>query len=37
MLLGMGVSPALVTACGNPNSQYMDGRAEVVIHPLVSS
>jgi outer membrane protein OmpA-like peptidoglycan-associated protein len=37
MLLGMGVSPALVTASGNANSQYMDGRAEVVIQPLVSS
>ena len=37
MLLGMGVSPILVTASGNPNSQYMDGRAEVVIHPLTSA
>ena len=37
MLLGMGVSPALVTASGNPNSKYMDGRAEVVINPLISS
>ena len=37
MLLGMGVSPALITASGNPNSKYMDGRAEVVIHPLISS
>ena len=26
MLLGMGVSPIMVTASGNPNSQYMDGR-----------
>ncbi|BEQ16221.1 OmpA family protein [Desulfoferula mesophila] len=37
MLLGMGVAPVLVTASGNPNSRYMDGRAEVVIHPVVSS
>jgi outer membrane protein OmpA-like peptidoglycan-associated protein len=35
-LLGMGVPPALVTASGNPNSQYMDGRVEVVLTPLVS-
>jgi outer membrane protein OmpA-like peptidoglycan-associated protein len=34
--LAMGVSPILVTASGNPNSQYLDGRAELVIHPLVS-
>ena len=37
MLLGMGVSPILVTASGNPNSQYLDGRVEVVIHPLTSA
>jgi len=37
MLLGMGVSPVLVTASGNPNSKYMDGRAEIVIHPLRST
>ncbi len=37
MLLGTGVSPALVTASGNPKSQYMDGRVEVVIHPLTSA
>ncbi|MGB5424280.1 MAG: OmpA family protein [Desulfobacterales bacterium] len=37
MVLGMGVSPILVSASGNPNSQYMDGRAEVVIHPLTSA
>jgi outer membrane protein OmpA-like peptidoglycan-associated protein len=37
MLLGMGVSPILVTASGNANSQYMDGRAEIVIHPLTSA
>ena len=35
-LLGMGVPPALVTASGNPNSQYMDGRVELVLTPLVS-
>jgi hypothetical protein len=35
-LLGMGVPPARVTASGNPNSQYMDGRVELVLTPLVS-
>jgi hypothetical protein len=37
MLLLAGVSPALVTASGNANSKYMDGRVEVVIHPLISA
>ena len=37
MLLGMGVSPILVSATGNPNSEYLDGRVEVVIHPLSSN
>ena len=34
LLLGMGVPPILVTASGNQNSNYMDGRVELVIHPL---
>ena len=37
VLLGIGVAPILVTASGNPNSRYLDGRVEVVIHPLTSS
>jgi outer membrane protein OmpA-like peptidoglycan-associated protein len=37
MFLLAGVSPALVTASGNGNSKYMDGRVEVVVQPLVSS
>jgi outer membrane protein OmpA-like peptidoglycan-associated protein len=37
MLLLAGVSPALVTSSGNANSKYMDGRVEVVIHPLISA
>ncbi len=36
MLLGMGVSPILVSASGNPKSEYLDGRVEIVIHPLTS-
>ena len=36
MLLLAGVSPALVTASGNGNSKYLDGRVEVVVHPLIS-
>jgi outer membrane protein OmpA-like peptidoglycan-associated protein len=35
-LLGMGVPPVLVTATGNPNSQYMDGRVELILTPIVS-
>jgi len=31
-----GVSQVLVTASGNANSKYLDGRVEVVIHPLIS-
>jgi hypothetical protein len=30
------VSPVLVTASGNGNSKYLDGRVEVVVHPLIS-
>jgi outer membrane protein OmpA-like peptidoglycan-associated protein len=37
LFLLAGVSPALVTVSGNANSKYMDGRAEVVVQPLVSS
>jgi outer membrane protein OmpA-like peptidoglycan-associated protein len=36
MFLGMGVEPVLVTAADNPKSNYLDGRVELVIHPLVS-
>ena len=31
------VGPILVSASGNPNSNYLDGRVELVIHPLVSN
>ena len=34
-LLGMGVSPILVTASGNPMSSYEDGRAQLMIYPVV--
>jgi len=36
MLLGMGVKPILVTASGNAESRYHDGRVELIIRPLVS-
>ncbi len=36
MFLAMKVSPILVTASGNLKSSYLDGRVELVIHPLVS-
>ncbi|MDQ1336589.1 MAG: hypothetical protein QG552_3539 [Thermodesulfobacteriota bacterium] len=36
MLLGMNVPPILVTASGNSNSHYLDGRVEIIVHPLVS-
>jgi outer membrane protein OmpA-like peptidoglycan-associated protein len=35
-LLGMGVPSILVSASGNPRSSWEDGRAELVIHPVVS-
>ncbi len=34
-LLGMGVPPILVTASGNPRSTWEDGRAELMIYPVV--
>jgi len=37
LLLGIGVAPVLVTASGDPKSNYMDGRVELVVHPLVKS
>ncbi|MBB1094501.1 OmpA family protein [Rhodopseudomonas palustris] len=37
MFLGMGVPPILVSASGNPNSENLDGRVELVIHPLIST
>jgi outer membrane protein OmpA-like peptidoglycan-associated protein len=36
-LLGMGVPSILVSASGNPRSTWEDGRAELVIHPVVGS
>ena len=35
MFLGMGVSSALVRSSGNANSNYLDGRVELVINPVV--
>lgn len=34
-LLGMGVPPILVSATGNPRSTWEDGRAELMIYPVV--
>ena len=34
-LMGMGVPPILVTATGNPRSTWEDGRAHLVIYPVV--
>jgi outer membrane protein OmpA-like peptidoglycan-associated protein len=34
LLLGLGVPPILVSASGNQNSNYMDGRVELVIQPV---
>jgi outer membrane protein OmpA-like peptidoglycan-associated protein len=34
-LIGMGVPSILVSASGNPRSTWEDGRAELVIHPVV--
>jgi hypothetical protein len=31
----MGVPPILVSASGNPNSTFEDGRAELMIYPVV--
>ena len=36
-MLLMGVSPVLMTASGYSNSQYLDIRVEVVVHPLTSA
>jgi outer membrane protein OmpA-like peptidoglycan-associated protein len=33
-LIGMGVPSALISASGNPSGKYMDGRVELVLHPL---
>lgn len=35
-LIAMNVSPVLVTASGNTESQHLDGRLEIIVHPLVS-
>jgi hypothetical protein len=37
MFLGMGVASALVRSSGNPNSEYLDGRVELVISPVVQN
>ncbi len=37
LFIGLGVPPILVTASGHPKSDQMDGRVELVIHPLVKS
>jgi outer membrane protein OmpA-like peptidoglycan-associated protein len=34
-LIGMGVPSILVSASGNPRSNWEDGRAELVIHPVI--
>jgi len=34
-LMGMGVAPILVTATGNPRSTWEDGRAQLMIYPVV--
>ena len=34
-LIGMGVPSILVSASGNPRSTWEDGRAELVIHPVI--
>ena len=36
-LIGMGVPPILVTASGNPQSTWEDGRAQLMIYPIVGS
>ncbi len=36
MLLGMEVAPVLVTATGNPESRDLDGKVELVLHPVIS-
>jgi len=33
-MIGMGVAPALISASGNPRSTYLDGRVEVILHPV---
>jgi hypothetical protein len=33
----MGVPSILVSASGNPRSTWEDGRAELVIHPVIGS
>jgi len=35
-LLGMGVKPVLVSASGNPNSNFMDGRVELILTPILA-
>lgn len=33
-MIGMGVAPALISASGNPRSSYLDGRVELILHPV---
>jgi outer membrane protein OmpA-like peptidoglycan-associated protein len=35
MLIGMGVSPILITAAGDPYNISLDGRTELLIQPMV--
>ena len=36
MLIGMGVSPILVTAQGDPHNSILDGRTELMVQPIVA-
>ena len=36
-LIGMGVPSILVSATGNPSGTWDDGRAELVIHPVITN
>jgi hypothetical protein len=37
MLIGMGVSPMLVTAAGDPRDNNLDGRTELLVQPIVEN
>ena len=37
MLIGMGVSPLLVTAAGDPRDNSLDGRTELLVQPIVEN
>ena len=36
-MIGMGVPSALISASGNPRSSYLDGRVELILHPVRQS